>query len=397
MIKVSLPSSIKTSFIAATLLFTGENLAQTLTFDPLDPFENIASAEQWRDTYRTQGEIDPNDPFHNLTASQMWLRTWGGQWKTAAENGINLEDFYDTIQGNSGNSYQLQSPYAYDTAEEHWQAWIEAANGGTQHSRSSVPDWSGDWNGEASTRGLLGGGAQLRDIYAGISDEYKPYYIQAVQAELEGRNWWPADTCLPNGFLRDGWRIRFVSTESDMTVFMKDQPVAENRFIFTDGRGFLHEDWALSQWYGESQGIWDGDELVIWTKNIKGWSGGHGLPEYSDSMEVIERWAKVGEQLLVDITLYDPLAFAYPWHDVAVFDAAESLDKWMEQPPSLNDCVSTNNTYHDELGLINEYSPLHPEYHDPFDTRPWIKSYENAEEAKRQGLLPAAEYFIDLE
>ena len=41
MIKVSLPSSIKTSFIAATLLFTGENLAQTLTFDPLDPFENI--------------------------------------------------------------------------------------------------------------------------------------------------------------------------------------------------------------------------------------------------------------------------------------------------------------------------------------------------------------------
>lgn len=396
MIKINFPIQIKIFFTAFALLCTGENQAQTPAFDPLDPFADIGSAEEWKNAFRTQGEIEADDVFHNLTGGELWRRTWQGQWKTAANEGKSFSEFYDTIQGNSGNSYQVRSPYSYNAAEDHWQAWFEAAEGGVKHTRSSVPDWSGDWFGERSTPGVVGGGALLRDIYDGISEEYKPYFIQSVQAELEGRNWWPADTCLPNGFLRDGWRARFVRTGPEMTLIVKDQPLPETRFIYTDGRGFLPEDWALSQWYGESQGIWDGDELIIWTKNIKGWNGGHGLPEYSDSLEIIERWAKVGEQLLVDITLYDPLAFAYPWHDVAVFDAAQNLDKWMQQPPSMNDCVSTNNTYHDNLGLINERSPAHPEYHDPFDARPWATNFKKAEDAKQQGLLPAAEYFNEL-
>jgi len=115
-------------------------------------------------------------------------------------------------------------------------------------------------------------------------------------------------------------------------------------------------------------------------------------------MQYIERWKKVGDQLLVDITFYDPLAFAYPWHDVAVFSMADDeIENWMQQPPSVNDCVSTNNTYHDELGLINERSPGNPDYHDLFDTRPWASNFERAEAAKEQGLLPAAENFIDIE
>ena len=385
------------TLLLVALLQSSLVFSQT-AINPLDPFAGLISASDWQNRFRIEAVADPADPFHNLSGAQLWRRTWQGQWKDAAAAGVSFAEFWGNIQGGSGNSYIVRSPYPYVSAEEHWQAWEDAAGGGVQHTRSSVPDWSGDWLGERSTPGVMGGGAQLSDIYEAVSTEYKAYFIQAVQAEIEGRAWWPADTCLPNGLFRDGWRNRFIQTGPELTFFIKDQPLPEVRYIYTDGRGFLPEDWALTQWYGESQGIWDGDELIIWSKNVKGWFGGHGLPEYSDAMQYIERWKKVGDQLLVDITFYDPLAFAYPWHDVAVFSMADDeIENWMQQPPSVNDCVSTNNTYHDELGLINERSPGNPDYHDLFDTRPWASNFERAEAAKQQGLLPAAENFIDIE
>lgn len=393
----AIKKSLKYSGLVVMTLQAGMLMAQT-DFDPLDPFAGLNSAEEWQNRFRIEAAPNPADPFNNLSGSELWRRTWQGQWKDAAAAGVSFAEFWDGIQGRSGNSYIVKSPFAFQSAEEHWNAWVEAAGGGTEHTRTSVPDWSGDWLGERSTPGVMGGGAQLSDVYEAISDDYKPYFVQSVQAEIEGRAWWPADTCLPNGVFRDGWRNRFIATGPDLTFLIKDQPLPEVRYIYTDGRGFLPEDWALAQWYGESQGVWDGDELIIWSKNVKGWFGGHGLPEYSDQLEYIERWAKVGDQLLVDITFYDPLAFAYPWHDVAVFSSAEDeIQNWMEQPPSLNDCVSTNNIYHDELGLINDRSPSDPEYHDLFDSRPWATNFERAEEAKRQGLLPAAESFIEID
>jgi len=41
----------------------------------------------------------------------------------------------------------LASPYPFKTAAEHYQAWLKDAKGGTKHTKASIPDWSGRWDG----------------------------------------------------------------------------------------------------------------------------------------------------------------------------------------------------------------------------------------------------------
>ena len=43
------------------------------------------------------------------------------------------------------------------------------------------------------------------------------------------------------------------------------------------------------QWFGESEAFWDGDELVVYTKNVRRWMMGVGLPETSDKLEAVMR------------------------------------------------------------------------------------------------------------
>ena len=361
-------------------------------FDPADPFAGLTSAGSWRASFETEGAVDPNDPFHNLTSGAWWRNTWNGEWMTAAANGVPFEEFYDSLQGTSGRSVLIRSAYPYTSAEEHWAAWLEAAGGGTRHTRATLPDWSGDWAG--GTDLVLGGSALVRDVWSGVSNDYRPRFEQVLQAELEGRHWWPADGCLPNGFARSGWSIRYFMMDPALVLFAKDSPVTEARYVFTDGRGFLPDERAVPQWNGESRGVWDGDELIVWTRNIIPWNGSHGLPEHSGRLEIIERWALIGGDLLADITLYDSDAFAYPWHDVAVYERRGGWDGWMEQPPTLNECVSTNNVHHDELGRIDDFGPEDRRHRDIFDPRPWATVFERAETAKEEGLLPEAPSFL---
>jgi hypothetical protein len=158
----------------------------------------------------------------------------------------------------------------------------------------------------------------------------------------------------------------------------KDRPNNETRYIYTDGRCFLPKELQFPQWYGASQGFWDGDELVIWTSQIKQWVMTHGLPEYSDQLEVIERMKRSSDGMLLDITLYDPKAFAFPWHDIVVFTA---LKDWTVAPASFSDCESTNNVYMDADGTLREHTPGDPDYHDISDPRPWATAFERGEAA----------------
>jgi hypothetical protein len=113
-------------------------------------------------------------------------------------------------------------------------------------------------------------------------------------------------------------------------------------------------------------------------------------------LELIERYALIGGELLVDITFYDPAAFAYPWHSVSSFSRSAELGDWAGSPPTVNECVSTNNVHHNERGVIDEFGPGDPQWRDLFDARPWGTVFERAERAKQQGLLPAAAPFRSL-
>jgi hypothetical protein len=339
--------------------------------DPSHPFAGIVSAEQWeRNFIAGRPNVVPGDPYANMTSAEFWRNTWRGQ---------GIDGKLAEAKGSGGRGVVIRSPYPYKSAEEHYDAWLRAAGGGSSKTRDTLPDWSGDWQGNAD--GVLHGGARISDVMAAVSDEYKPRFEQLLRAEMAGRHWWPTEFCLPWGFggfySLDGPTWHFMMDQS-MVLINKDRNNNETRYLYTDGRGFLPKPLQIPQWYGASQAFWDRDELVIWTSQIKQWVITHGLPEYSDRLEAVERIKRFGDEILVDLTLYDPEAFAFPWHDTVIF---RKLADWTEAPATFSECVSTNNVYMDVDAMLRERTPGDPDYLDLSDPRPWATAFARGEGA----------------
>jgi hypothetical protein len=90
------------------------------------------------------------------------------------------------------------------------------------------------------------------------------------------------------------------------------------REIFMDGRPF--PDVPLGTWMGYSVGRYDGDALVIETRQFRGWEDiahrwldrlGH---PFSDELKVTERFRRTAPDTMVnEITIDDPIAYTRPW------------------------------------------------------------------------------------
>ena len=61
------------------------------------------------------------------------------------------------------------SAYPFKTALEHYNAWLKDANGGTKHTKTSIPDWSGRWQGGG---GFGGGGGPASDVIKLLKPKY---------------------------------------------------------------------------------------------------------------------------------------------------------------------------------------------------------------------------------
>ena len=95
------------------------------------------------------------------------------------------------------------------------------------------------------------------------------------------------------------------------------------RHVFTDGRE-LREGIATT-WMGESVGRWEGDTLVVESGNFneETWIDRRGVP-HSDQLRVVERFRRSGgNELTLEITVEDSIAFTSPWTARRVFDAVE--------------------------------------------------------------------------
>ena len=346
-------------------------------FDPNDPFARVTSAKDWVKTVETgTPALDAKDRFRNLT-SDDWAAAWEG--RTEEQQKLSTDGFLNSLKGTGGTGVKIKSPYPYKSADEHYDAWLKAANGGTKHTRATLPDWSGDWLG--NDVGVLGRNALVRDVWDAVAADYRPAFQQMLTAELEGRAWWPADSCFPDGigrFYSLGGTYHFMMDQT-IVLIDKDRPNSETRYVYIDGRGFLPPEYSFPMWYGQSQGFWAGEELVVWTRDVKHWVITHALPEHSDELQMIERVKMIGEQIVVDITLYDPKAFAYPWHDVVVF---RKLADWKNAPPTFNECAYSNNVYHDQNGELQSYAPGDANFRDVTDERPWATVFERAEKAR---------------
>jgi hypothetical protein len=287
-------------------------------------------------------------------------------------------------KGSGADKYQIKSPYPFKTSWEHYQAWLKRANGGTKHTLATLPNWDGIWTSAAGW--LDSNDIQASTIAVALTPQYREYYVQQVKAEAEGRSWWAASFCLPDGFIRGVSRSpqQFVIRPGQV-LMLTDQLVATQvRWVHTDGSGHTPEEKQFPQWQGESVGFWDGAALVIHTNQIRQWNATHSLFEWSDQMTVVERYERVGNEIVGEITLYDPVAFLYPLHARLRFTPSRNATRMV-----YGTCTDTNgpssNIFARPDGILDERVPGDPGYWDPNDPRPWAKHYAIGERRPQTG------------
>ena len=276
-------------------------------------------------------------------------------------------------KGSGADKHDIKSPYPFKTAWEHYQAWLTRANGGATHTLATLPDWDGVWRGGGSW--LTGNDIQASTVAAALTPQYREYYVQQVKAEAEGRHWWAASFCLPDGFARDLHRApkQFIVRPGQVVVLTDSLVATQARWIYTDGRGHRPEAQQYPQWLGESIGFWDGKALVIHTNQIRRWNTTHSMFEWSDQLTAVERYERMGNELVGEVTLYDPEAFLYPLHARLRFTVNPD-DRMI-----FSTCTDTNgpssNIFVRPDGVVDERVPGDAGYWDPNDPRPWAKHY----------------------
>jgi hypothetical protein len=281
-------------------------------------------------------------------------------------------------KGSGRDEYTIRSPYPFTSSWEHYQAWLKKAGGGTKHTAATLPDWDGMWTPRPTW--LDSRNVQAATVAAALTPQYREYFVQQAKAEAEGRGWWASAFCLPEGFARGLWRVgQFVVRPTQVVILGDANQETQVRWILTD-RGHRPEDQQFPQWQGESIGFWDGNALVVHTNQIKGWNATHVLFEWSDRLTTVERYELVGNEIVGEVTLYDPAAFLYPLHAVLRFAREPG------QRPIYGTCSDTNgpssNIFAGANGILNEKVKGDPGYWDPNEARPWVSFYELGEKAR---------------
>ena len=130
---------------------------------------------------------------------------------------------------------------------------------------------------------------------------------------------------------------------SDKVIFLYEY-MHNFRVIYTDGRTH-HDEWEPSL-LGDSVGRWEGDALVIETKNLtdRTWLDDHGN-RHSDALRVTERWRRISaNQLAYEETINDPKFYSKPWTVSWVMPLAPKDWVIMEYA-----CTDNNKDLHDGL------------------------------------------------
>jgi hypothetical protein len=278
----------------------------------------------------------------------------------------------------------FKSPYPYTNAWDHYQALLKQFNGGTKHTRTTLPDWSGHWGGGAQ---LGGSGAPASSIAAMLTPKYRETFVQEMKAATEGRIWSANSICLPGGYFDALGAEEFVVTLGRVYTLGSGNGSTTARWIYTDGTPHSPKDKEFVKWHGESIGFWNGDELIVHTNQIHGWKG--GLSEFSDQLETVERYRLVGDRLEGEVTLYDPEVYVSPINARLQFQ--RDKETAYEDRMQFNTCTDTNgpspNVYMDDKGLLNTRTPGDPLYWEPADTRPWATYLnESDKRSKASGL-----------
>ena len=176
----------------------------------------------------------------------------------------------------------------------------------TARAQSGVPDLSGVWQAPYTPNLARPLGRELPVNAAGAA----AFKVNQDQHEAGD----PSSYCLPVGPARGiqaPMPFQIVQTPGLVAILFEYQRTF--RLIYTDGRDHP-KDWD-PEWFGTSIGKWEGDTLVVDTKNIneRTWldTAGH---VHSDQLHLVERFQKTDpDNIKWTVTFEDPKFYSDPF------------------------------------------------------------------------------------
>jgi len=316
--------------------------------------------------------------------------------------------------GHCGRDYPREaivSPYPYKTAQTHYEALLKEADGGTQHSKVSIPDWNGRYTrnlDQAFAVGRRGGNDgglnndyqeppqwvvgwpnQMPTILSLLTEDYQERYVQQMYHKVNSNAaQFSLMFCRPEGLLRwwsgpGGPRQLEIIAVPGRVQFMGGtdnalrQVNVDGSFDLSSAVPRLGQD--VRQWMGETIGFWHDNALITWTSNIQGWFT-HSSWEYSNNMQIIEIWSERQNSsgnflgLEHETIFYDPDVFVEPVRDIRFFTYTREYDDFTPFPHA--HCNQT--IFLGEDGRAAQVSPgttIDYTVYDLYD-RPWAKIWE---------------------
>jgi hypothetical protein len=114
---------------------------------------------------------------------------------------------------------------------------------------------------------------------------------------------------MPGAMTPTAYNNNYRITQSPGVVAIEIEMLGGTRVIPTDGRAHISPD--IRQWMGASVGRWEGNTLVVETKNFTDKVLYRGAAE---NLQLVERFTRVGpNEIDYRVTITDPTTFTRPW------------------------------------------------------------------------------------
>jgi len=211
-------------------------------------------------------------------------------------------------------------------------------------------DLTGNWfiDNSPGIQGWLFGPAAIPKLTP-AAQKHRDAYVKAIADGKVYRddigNCWPAGVPI---IMTRVWPIAMIQTPT--AIYMVSEFMNSLRTVFLDGRPHTDADIVVRTFNGESVGHWEGDTLVVETKNFiddeHHWVD-QGVPA-SGELRIVERIRMVGTQLEIAMTLTDPKNWEGEWKGVRRWNRVNDIDvQEVECRPDLNEHLqSTSSKVH---------------------------------------------------
>jgi len=227
------------------------------------------------------------------------------------------------------------------------------SSNGVPRASDGHPDLSGTWDNGAGIDfvqprkdgesvcifGCPGGAPPPDSVPQASVPKYRPEFTARV-ADLDVRQVQedPVLRCFAPGVPRIGPPDKIVQRPGEAVFLYEDVSGSFFRLVPTDGRP--HPTNNEPSFLGDAVGHWEGDTLVVETKNFNDqtWLTDNGAFHTTD-LRVVERLSRTGDKLEWAATAYDSAVLAQPW-ELAKRNAALTDLEIVESPPCIDRSLS---------------------------------------------------------